>query len=271
MKMASSSEILESNLATAENQEEKVDSKAELDDNGSLRSDSDYPTDEFEYQKAGAWKSFVVNLRLLTASPWQRVRKGSVLNIKLRGKISDQVKSRFSSGLSLPQICENVIKAAYDPHISGVYLHIETLKYGWAKIEEIRRHILDFRKSGKFIFGYAPVWHEKKYYIGCACDELYAPPSAYFSLYGFKAEASFIGGVLEKVGVEPQVERIGKYKSMGDRITRKNISKENREVATTELASLLQEPGVRRGSFFELKSGIVAEKFIEKIRKVRGM
>ncbi|KAL4565859.1 hypothetical protein LXL04_029965 [Taraxacum kok-saghyz] len=189
VKMASSSEILESNLATAENQEEKVDSKAELDDNGSLRSDSDCPTGEFEFKKAGAWKSFVVNLRLLTASSWQRVRKGSVLNIKLRGK------SRFSSGLSLPQICEN------------------------------------------------------------------------------------------KVGVEPQVERIGKYKSMGDRITRKNISKENREalttlvdnvyensvntVANTELASLLQEPGARRGSFFEPKSGIVAEKFIEKIRKVR--
>lgn len=40
-------------------------------------------------------------------------------------------------------------------------------------------------------------------------------------------------GVLEKVGVEPQVERIGKYKSFGDRLTRKNISEENREVLTT--------------------------------------
>lgn len=68
-------------------------------------------------------------------------------------QISDQVKSRFSSGLSLPQICENLIKAAYDPRIAGVYLHIETLKCGWGKTEEIRRHILDFRKSGKFIIG----------------------------------------------------------------------------------------------------------------------
>jgi protease IV len=61
------------------------------------------------------------------------------------------VKTRFSSGLSLPQICENLIKAAYDPRISGVYLHIETLNCGWGKIEEIRRHILDFKKSGNFI------------------------------------------------------------------------------------------------------------------------
>ncbi|KAJ0829347.1 putative peptidase S49, ClpP/crotonase-like domain superfamily [Helianthus annuus] len=176
-------------------------------------------------------------------------------------QITDQLKSRFSSGLSLPQLCENLIKAAYDPHISGVYLHIETLNCGWGITDEIRRHILDFKKSGKFIIGYAPVWHEKEYYLGCVCDELYAPPSAYFSLYGFSRGASFYGGklrhlvplinkdallitsnqssvckgVFEKVGVEPQVHRIGKYKSFGDMLTRKNISEENREVLTTIL------------------------------------
>ncbi|KAK1407392.1 hypothetical protein QVD17_39007 [Tagetes erecta] len=202
--------------------------------------DDDYPSGEFEYKKPGALKSFFVNLRLLVAYPWQRIRKRSVLHIKLRGKISDQVKSRFSSGLSLPQICENLIKAAYDPHISGVYLEIETLKCGWGKIEEIRRHILDFRKSGKFIVGYALEWHEKEYYLGCVCDELYAPPSAYFSLYGLTTWAIFFGGVLEKVGVEPQVQRIGKYKSAGDQLIRKDISEENREVLTTLLDNIYE-------------------------------
>lgn len=63
-------------------------------------------------------------------------------------QISDQLKSRFSSGLSLPQICENFIKAAYDPRVSGIYLEIEPLSCGWGKIDEIRRHILNFKKSG---------------------------------------------------------------------------------------------------------------------------
>lgn len=40
------------------------------------------------------------------------------------------------------------MKAAYDPRISGVYLHIEPLNCGWGKVEEIRRHILDYKKSG---------------------------------------------------------------------------------------------------------------------------
>lgn len=66
-------------------------------------------------------------------------------------QISDQLKSRFSSGLSLPQLCENFVKAAYDPRVSGIYLHIEPLNCGWGKVEEIRRHILDFKKSGNLI------------------------------------------------------------------------------------------------------------------------
>ncbi|KAJ0571461.1 putative peptidase S49, ClpP/crotonase-like domain superfamily [Helianthus annuus] len=238
IRAVDSSSDTKSEDVSSENQEDRTELKSELDSNGSLRGDGDYPSGEFEFETPGAWKSFVVKLRMLIAYPWQRVRKGSVLNLKLRGQISDQVKTRFSSGLSLPQICENLIKAAYDPRISGVYLHIETLNCGWAKIEEIRRHILDFRKSGKFIIGYAPLWGEKEYYLGCACEELYAPPSAYFSLYGLTAQAQFLGGVLEKVGVEPQVQRIGKYKSAGDQLTRKNISEENREVLNTLLDNI---------------------------------
>ncbi|KAM0018992.1 putative peptidase S49, ClpP/crotonase-like domain superfamily [Helianthus debilis subsp. tardiflorus] len=212
------------------NSENHGDFKSQLEFNGC---DDEYPSGEFEYKTPTAWKRFVVNLRMLVAYPWRSVRKGSVLNIKLRGKITDQLKSRLSSGLSLPKLCENLIKAAYDPHISGVYLQIETLKCGWGIIDEIRRHILDFKKS-------APVWHEKEYYLGCVCDELYAPPSAYFSLYGFSRGASFYAGVFDKIGVEPQVRRIGKYKSFGDQFTRKNISEENREVLTTILDNIYE-------------------------------
>ncbi|KAJ0049131.1 hypothetical protein Pint_16334 [Pistacia integerrima] len=200
--------------------------------------DENYPSGEFEFEEFGAWKSFNVKLRMLIAFPWERIRKGSVLTMKLRGQISDQLKSRFSSGLSLPQICDNFIKAAYDPRISGIYLHIETLNCGWGKVEEIRRHIVDFKKSGKFVIGYVPACGEKEYYLACACEELYAPPSAYFSLYGLTVQASFLGGVLEKVGVEPQIQRIGKYKSAGDQLTRKTMSEENCEMLTALLDNI---------------------------------
>lgn len=47
---------------------------------------------------------------------------------------------------------------------------------------------------GKFVIGYVPACGEKEYYLACACEELYAPPSAYFSLYGLTVQASFLGG-----------------------------------------------------------------------------
>ncbi|XP_048329608.2 serine protease SPPA, chloroplastic [Ziziphus jujuba] len=214
-------------------------------------SGEEYPTGEFVFEKVSWWKSFVVKLRMLIAFPWERVRKGSVLNMKLRGQISDQLKSRFSSGLSLPQICENLVKAAYDPRISGVYLHIDTLNCGWGKVEEIRRHILNFRKSGKFIVAYLPVCQEKEYYLACACEEIYVPPSAYFSLFGLTVQASFLRGVLDNVGIEPQVERIGKYKSAGDQLARRTMSEENCEMLTALLdnisANWLDEVSLARG------------------------
>ncbi|KAK1388039.1 Protease 4 isogeny [Heracleum sosnowskyi] len=201
---------------------------------------SDYPTGEFQFNKRTGWDTFLLKMKLLVALPWLRVPNGSVLTIKLRGKISDQLTSPISSELSLPQICDNLIKAEHDPRISGVYLHVETLNCGWGKIEEIRRHILDFKKSGKFIVCYIPACREKEYYLGCACQELFAPPSAYFALYGLSVQTSFLGGVLEKVGIEPQVQRIGKYKSAGDQLTRKDISEENREMLTALLDNIYE-------------------------------
>ncbi|KAK8507050.1 hypothetical protein V6N13_069843 [Hibiscus sabdariffa] len=218
-----------SSAETQNGKQEQIVEKPEIEE---------YPSGELEYEKISGWKSFVVKLKMLIAFPWERVRKGSVLTMKLRGQISDQLKSRFSSGLSLPQICENFVKAAYDPRISGVYLHIEPLNCGWGKVEEIRRHILNFKKSGKFIIAYTPACGEKEFYLACACKEIYAPPSAYFSLYGLTVQASFLGGVFEKIGIEPQVERIGKYKSAGDQLTRKSMSEENCEMLTALLDNI---------------------------------
>ncbi|KAH1246610.1 Serine protease SPPA, chloroplastic [Glycine max] len=223
----------------AKTEEQVKENEDGVDDpSGSVIEDEDYPSGEFDFEPITGWRSFLVKLKMLVAFPWERVRKGSVLTMKLHGQVSDQVKSRFSPGLSLPQICENFLKAAYDPRISGIYLHIDSLNCGWGKVEEIRRHILDFKKSGKFVLAYVPLCQEKEYYLASACEEIYAPPSAYFSLFGLTVQASFLRGILENIGIEPQVERIGKYKSAGDQLARRTMSEENCEMLTTLLDNI---------------------------------
>ncbi|CAN1831994.1 Serine protease SPPA, chloroplastic [Linum perenne] len=185
----------------------------------------------FEIRKeVSPWEGLLLKLRLLVAPPWQRVAQGSVLCMSLAGTITD-VKGRWlSPELTLPEICESFAKAANDPRISGIFLKINNIDCGWAKLDEIRRHILKFRESGKFVVGYMNGFMEREYYLGCACDELYAHQLAPFSLFGFTLSSYFLRGVFEKMGLEPQWVRIGKYKKAGDQVARRSISEHHLEV-----------------------------------------
>ncbi len=72
------------------------------------------------------------------------------------------------------------------------------------------RYLEYFRQSGKFTVCYMKQASEKEYYLASAFEEIYCPSSASISLRGFAVTGTFLRGVLEKVGVEPQVKRIGK-------------------------------------------------------------
>ncbi|CAN0923480.1 Serine protease SPPA, chloroplastic [Linum grandiflorum] len=188
------------------------------------------PAFEIRNKDVKGWEKLLLNLRLLVAPPWQRVANGSVLCISIGGTITD-VKGRWlSTELALPEICENFAKAANDPRISGILLKFSYINCGWAKLDEIRRHILEFRNSGKFVVGYMYAFRENEYYLACACNQLYAPAFAPFSIYGFTVESMFFRGIFEKLGMEPQWVRIGKYKKYGDQLSRKSIAEPHLEV-----------------------------------------
>jgi len=166
----------------------------------SYSSSPDYPTGDFDFVPHTGFKKILVKLKTLTALPSERIPSGSVLQIDLKGQISEQ----HGEVLSLPRICDNLLKAAYDPRISAVCLHIYRLNCGWAKLDEIRREIMNFRKSGKLIVAYVPEIGGKQYYIACACDEIYTSPKA-------APVSLFKGGVNSVI---PEVEALGSYKRL---------------------------------------------------------
>jgi protease IV len=97
-------------------------------------------------------KKIFVTLKTMVALPSERIRHGSVLKINLHGEISDQLTNGMF--ITLPQLRDSLLKAVYDPRISAIYLHISNLNCGWAMLDEIRREILNFKKSGKIIIAY---------------------------------------------------------------------------------------------------------------------
>jgi protease IV len=105
----------------------------------------------------------------------------------------------------MASLCQSLRSAAYDPRVTGLLLKIEPVAIGWAKAHEIRTHIAFFKRSGKATVAWIKSGGEKEYYLATACDKIYVPPTASFSLRGLSVSGAFLRGVLDKVGVEPQV------------------------------------------------------------------
>lgn len=187
------------------------------------------PEQELEWVDPSGGDKAWTNWKLLWALPWRRFKSGSVLTLKLSGAIAEQPQGRFSPTQSLPALCECLRKAALDPRIKGVVVKVDPLATGWGKLQELRRHVEYFRESGKFAIAYLERAGEKEYYLASAFSEIYAPPSASLSLRGMSVAGTFLRGALEKVGVEPEVRRIGKYKSAGDQLLREDMSEAQRE------------------------------------------
>ncbi len=164
----------------------------------------------------------------------------SYLHIPLSGNISEyQTPDPFAGALGktkldIKKIRDVLEKAQVDERINGVVLQIEMLQTGYAKIQELRHLILNFRKSGKPIYALLgpDMAFTKDYYVASACDSVFMPPSANLFLTGVSTEITFYNEFLKKFGVHAEFAQIGKYKNSPDVYTRSKMSKPHREVMT---------------------------------------
>jgi protease-4 len=139
---------------------------------------------------------------------------------------------------SLAEASTLLLYAAHDPRVLSVLIQLDgRLSCWYAKLAELRRMMQYFRSSGKRVTGYCAAGAEKELFVSLGCDEFFIPPDGSLDLRGFAGGATFLRGVFDRVGVEPQVERIGKYKSFGDSFNRTGIAEAQREV----VSSLLME------------------------------
>ncbi|MEJ7709347.1 MAG: signal peptide peptidase SppA [Pyrinomonadaceae bacterium] len=137
--------------------------------------------------------------------------------------------------MSLTELLLQFKKAKADKRISAILLEIDGSGAGWAKADEIRDAITEFRKSGKFVYAFMEYGANKEYYIATACDRIYVAPIGDLFINGLAAEAMFYRGALDKIGVYADFYQIGKYKNAPDQYTRKEMSNEQREVLNAVL------------------------------------
>lgn len=175
------------------------------------------------------------------------IEDNSILRISLSGTISDRASSNpwailLGNDLAEQQGLDDMIKAikvaSEDEDIKGIYIEGGMLQSDFATLQELRKALLDFKESGKFIIAYGENYTQGAYYVASVADKVLVNPSGMVDWHGLAAQPVFYKDLMEKVGVKMQIFRVGTYKSAVEPYMLSGMSPANREMTQSMLNNL---------------------------------
>lgn len=190
---------------------------------------------------------------LSVSSEYQKKEKKIDKNTILKIDLSTPVVERASTNpladldlfnpepkkqLELKVILDNIEKAKFDDNIIAIYINSPVVSAGLSQTEEIRNKLLEFKKTGKPIVAYSEVYSIKNYFLSSVADKIYMNPVGGIDHKGLSATIMFFKGLLEKLNIDLQIFRLGKFKSAIEPFTLDKMSNENREQIKLMLNSI---------------------------------
>lgn len=165
--------------------------------------------------------------------------------------ISGLFSGRIGKNLGLNDITANIIKAKNDSDIAAIYLKLDNFNAGsYATLEPIRNALLDFKESQKPIIAHGNYISQRAYYLASVSDTIYLTPTGALEFKGLNAQLSFFKKTLDKLEIEAEIIKVGKFKSAVEPFIYEEMSDENREQLTEYLNSinnyLLEEISIAR-------------------------
>jgi len=200
--------------------------------------------------------------------------RGSVLELAVEGEIPDYVEveglSHVFGGrrMTLRDDIEALRLAREDHRINGLLVTINGPSLGSGRLQELRDAIIDFQKKGKWAVAYLETAGEfspgnRDYYLATACGTIWLSPPGDINLVGMRVEPPFIRGTLDLLGIVPDMDHIGKYKSAMNTITDKEMNDSFRESMEALVGSIfgqvLKGIAAGRGMSEEKVSSLVDE------------
>ena len=161
----------------------------------------------------------------------------SVLKIALNGALSDQktdnpyamLLGEEDTELSLTDILKAIKEAKNSDNIKGIYIEAGNFSAGSSSMDAIRRAITDFKESGKFVVAYGDQYTQGSYYLASVADKVYINPQGALLLTGMSSQTMFYKGLLNKLGVEMLIFKVGTYKGAVEPFMLDKLSDANRE------------------------------------------
>lgn len=177
------------------------------------------------------------------------VKENSILIVNFEGTLTERAEENPLQQLmgenfntyGLEDVLSSIKKAKENDNIRGIYLHPKHLETSFASLEEIRKALIDFKESGKWIVAYGDQYTQGMYYLASVADKLIVNPQGSISWHGLASQSIFFKDLLEKVGIEMQIFKVGTYKSAVEPFIATEMSPANREQVTVYLHSIWEQ------------------------------
>lgn len=190
---------------------------------------------------------FVLGIAFCALSPDEpSIKSGSTLLIDVEGSYVESAvppllaKLLGSESRPFISLLSLLAKAARDDRIETVVLRVAGADIGWGKAEELRAAIGRLREAGRRTVAYLEVGTisaHREYFIAVAADEVHIVPGGVVPLVGLAAEYFYLGGMFEKLGIDFEVAKAGRYKSAVEMVAGTGMSEASREMANALLDS----------------------------------
>ena len=201
----------------------------------------------------------------LMSTPTTKLEENTIYRIDLEGVVVEQAAEenpfdallgemygQSTTTVGLNDLLSNIALAKDNDKILGIYLRGGNMSVGQASAKAIRDALLDFKQSGKFVIAYADAYTQTNYYIASVADKIYLNAVGNVAWDGMTAQKQYMTRLLEKIGVEMQILKVGTFKSAVEPYFRTSMSAEDRKQTEQYL----------NGIWSELKTAVAAQREI---------
>lgn len=177
------------------------------------------------------------------------VKKNSVMMLDLNGTLVERNQESLEGMLSkltgdasstygLDDVLASIKKAKGNEDIKGIYIKATSLGTSYASLQAVRNALADFKTSGKFIVAYSDNYSQGLYYLSSVADKVLLNPKGMIEWRGIASAPIFYKDLLQKLGIEMQVFKVGTYKSAVEPFIATEMSPANREQVTAYIGSI---------------------------------
>ncbi|WP_455537051.1 signal peptide peptidase SppA [Prevotella koreensis] len=177
------------------------------------------------------------------------VAENSVLVLPLTGTLEERAEDNtlerlIGNGIKeigLDEVIDGINKARDNDNIKGIYIEAGAFAAdSYASLQAIRKALIDFKKSGKWIVAYGDSYTQSTYYIASVADKVMLNPHGIIDWHGMASQQFYLKDLMAKFGVKMQLAKVGTYKSAPEMFTADKMSDSNREQITAYINGIWQ-------------------------------